>query len=79
MKKDGAKSAVPPPKPDFGLPDRLLPIAAVEQLAGLSRSMIYRLERRDKFPKRFKPGGVASRWSEQEVLAWKAELSAARG
>ena len=52
-------------------PDRLLPLKAVKQISGLGKTMIYQLEREGKFPKRFKPGGVASRWSEREILEWK--------
>lgn len=63
---------------NFGLQDRLLPLKAVKQLSGLGKTMIYQLEKEGKFPKRFKPGGVASRWSEREIMEWKAQLAAAR-
>jgi prophage regulatory protein len=58
--------------------DRLLPLTAVMDIVGLGKSMIYRLEREGKFPQRYKPGGSASRWSEQEVLAWRIEQRVAR-
>lgn len=57
--------------------DPLLPIADVERIAGIKRAMIYRLIKRGEFPKQFKPGGFASRWSEAEVRAWRAEQRAA--
>ena len=51
--------------------DDLLPITEVKRIAGIGKTMIYRLEREGKFPKRFKPGGYASRWSRHEVMAWR--------
>ena len=63
---------------DFDLEDRLLPLAAVMQLSGLGKTMIYQLEREGKFPKRYKPGGVSSRWSEREIMEWKGKLAAQR-
>lgn len=52
--------------------DRLMPMKQVEEMTGLSGRQIYRLVRAGTFPKQFKPGGHASRWSESEVLAWRA-------
>jgi prophage regulatory protein len=60
------------------LPDRLLRLAEVELFTGLGKTTIYALERQGKFPRRFKPGGAASRWSQQELIDWKEKLSAAR-
>lgn len=51
--------------------DRLLKLDEVKALVGLGKTMIYRLEAAGKFPKRFKPGGSATRWSEREVKAWR--------
>lgn len=51
--------------------DELLPMAEVKRIAGIGKSMIYRLERQGRFPKRYKPGGYASRWSRREVLDWR--------
>lgn len=51
--------------------DRLLRLDEVKDIVGLGKTMIYRLEREGRFPQRFKPGGCASRWSEQEVIAWR--------
>lgn len=64
---------------DHSLADRLLPLAAVMEIAGLGKTMIYRKMREGTFPKACKPGGVSTRWSENEVVAWKAEVMAARG
>lgn len=58
--------------------DRLLPIARVVEVAGLSRAMIYRKTRAGTFPAPYKPGGVASRWSESELRAWKGQVFADR-
>ena len=55
---------------DYGLEDRLLPLDAVMQIAGIGKTMIYRLMRDGKFPKSCKPGGASTRWSEREVKAW---------
>ncbi len=51
--------------------DRLLRLAQVIEIAGIGKTMIYRLIRQQKFPQPFKPGGYASRWSESEVEAWR--------
>lgn len=53
--------------------DRLLRLEEVKVIVGLGKTRIYALERAGLFPRRFKPGGSASRWSEQEVLSWRAE------
>ena len=60
------------------LNDRLLRLAQVIEVVGLSKAMIYRLAREGRFPKPYKPGGVASRWSEREVREWRAALRQAR-
>lgn len=52
-------------------PDRLLRLPQVIEIAGIGKTMIYRLMRQQKFPQPFKPGGYASRWSESEVAAWR--------
>lgn len=51
--------------------DRLLRLNQVIEIAGIGKTMIYRLMRQQKFPQPFKPGGYASRWSESEVTAWR--------
>ena len=80
MAKD-RRSAAPrelPRQIDFGLEDRLLPLEAVKQIAGLGKTMIYRKMREGTFPQSCKPGGASARWSEREVQAWRAEVLAAR-
>lgn len=64
---------------DHSLADRLLPLSAVKELAGIGKTMIYRKMREGTFPKCCKPGGASSRWSEREVVAWKEAVMAARG
>ena len=54
-----------------GAPDRLLRLSEVKEITGLGKTMIYRLIRAQRFPRPFKPGGYASRWSEREVAAWR--------
>lgn len=51
--------------------DELLPIGEIKKIAGIGKTMIYRLERAGSFPQRYKPGGYASRWSRLEVLEWR--------
>ena len=76
-------AAAPPPpvkrEVDHSLADRLLPLSAVMELAGLGRTMIYKKMKAGTFPKCCKPGGASSRWSEREVMAWKDAVMAARG
>jgi prophage regulatory protein len=63
---------------DYGLDDRLLPIDAVIQLAGIGKTMIYRKVREGTFPTPCKPGGCSTRWSEREVTTWRERVLAAR-
>lgn len=63
---------------DYGLDDRLIPIDAVMQLAGIGKTMIYRLMRDGKFPRSCKPGGASTRWSEREVREWRDAVLAER-
>lgn len=58
--------------------DRLLPIARVTEITGLSRAMIYRKIQQGTFPAPYKPGGVASRWSETELREWLTRLASER-
>jgi prophage regulatory protein len=48
---------------------RMLKIAEVEQLVGLSRPSVYRRMKDSSFPKSKRLGPRASRWSENEVVA----------
>lgn len=52
--------------------DRLLRLREVAQIAGLSRTAVYRAEADGRFPKRRRIGLRAVAWSEAEVLAWIA-------
>lgn len=63
----GRSSAVPAKPPR----DRLLRMADVAEMTGLSRRMIYRLVADGRFPQQYKPGGWSSRWSESEIVAWR--------
>lgn len=56
-------------------PDRLLSIAQVEALVGLSRRTIIRLRAKGLFPNPIVIAG-ANRYSEAEVQAWIAEQKA---
>jgi prophage regulatory protein len=60
----------PQPKPQPIGPPRLLRFPAVRARTGLSRSTIWRLERRGAFPRhrRISPNAVA--WLEQDVSEW---------
>ena len=60
------------------LNDRLLKLAQVLEITGLSKAMVYRLVGQGKFPGPCKPGGIASRWIESEVRAWREQVEAAR-
>lgn len=63
---------------DYGLDDRLIPLDAVIQIAGIGKTMIYRKMREGTFPKACKPGGASTRWSENEVRAWREKVLAER-
>ncbi|MEH3046142.1 helix-turn-helix transcriptional regulator [Sphingomonas adhaesiva] len=58
--------------------DDLISLEEVKRLAGIGKTMIYRLERARRFPQRYKPGGHASRWSRREVMEWRADQRQAR-
>ena len=60
------------------LNDRLLKLEQVKEITGLSKAMVYRLVGQGKFPEPCKPGGIASRWVESEVRAWREQVEAAR-
>ncbi len=50
--------------------DRLIALPEVIDIAGIGKTMIYRLVRKGRFPQPFRPGGFSTRWSELEVRAW---------
>lgn len=58
--------------------DRLLRLSQVMEIVGLRRTRIYALVKLGEFPAPCKPGGSASRWSENAVLAWVANCTAAK-
>jgi len=60
------------------LNDRLLRLAQVLEITGLSKAMVYRLVSQEKFPKPCKPGGIATRWVESEVRVWREQVEASR-
>lgn len=60
------------------LNDRLLRLAQVLEITGLSKAMVYRLVSQEKFPRPCKPGGIATRWVESEVRNWREQIEAAR-
>ncbi|MEO6248926.1 MAG: AlpA family phage regulatory protein [Sphingomicrobium sp.] len=64
--------------PGYSPADRLLRLGQVIEIVGLGKTMIYRKVRSRTFPQPYKPGGVATRWSEKEVFAWLAALGSER-
>lgn len=54
--------------------ERLLRIAEVSRRVGLGKTMIYDLIAKGRFPAPYKISPYASRWSEQEIVAWIAEV-----
>ena len=58
---------------DNALQDRFMREAEVRRLTGLSRTTRWRLEKRDKFPKRRQISDNAIAWLESEVRAWMVE------
>lgn len=55
-------------------PERFLKLDEVKRRAGLGKSMIYRLIQEGKFPAPYKLSPAASRWCEQELMAWIADV-----
>ena len=51
-------------------PLKLLRFEAVQERIGLSRSTIWRLERRGQFPKHRRISANAVAWVEDELVAW---------
>jgi prophage regulatory protein len=52
------------------IPMRLLRFPAVRDRTGLSRSTIWRLERRGEFPRHRRISANAVAWVEEEVASW---------
>lgn len=59
-------------------PTRLLRLPEVVRLTGYSRDSIYRLGRRGQFPRRVQLSDRASRWREDELIAWIEARTAER-
>ena len=57
---------------------RLITLAAVSEITGVSSATIYRLMRAGQFPRPVKIGVQAVRWRHDEIEAHIAELSKAR-
>ena len=51
-------------------PERFLKLEEVKRRVGLGKSMIYRLIQEGRFPAPYKLSSFASRWSDQEIVAW---------
>jgi len=59
-------------------PERLLRLADVKARVGLGKSKIYELIAEGCFPKPYKLTATASRWRENEIEAWLAEVISSR-
>lgn len=55
-------------------PERLIKLAEVCRRIGLGKSMIYAMTKEDRFPAPCKTSPFASRWSENEIVAWIADV-----
>lgn len=62
-----------PPTPDRAAPLKLLRFPAIRERTGLSRSTIWRLERRGAFPRHRRISANAVAWIEEEVNGWIRE------
>lgn len=58
--------------------DRLLKLQEVMAIVSLAKTKIYQLVGQGMFPKPFKPGGHATRWSEREIYDWLASCGSER-
>jgi prophage regulatory protein len=58
---------------------QLFRLKDVEQLTGLSKSSVYRLEAVKQFPQRVKLSVRCSAWKSDEILAWMASRPRAKG
>jgi prophage regulatory protein len=58
-------------------PQRLLRLRDVCRTTGLCRSMIYKMQAENRFPRRVKIGLRAVGWLEDEVAPWLADRVAA--
>ena len=59
---------------------KLLRMKNVEQVTGLHRSTIYRMEKKGKFPKRIHIGGYIVAWPESMIQEWiKQQIEKSNG
>jgi len=58
--------------------DRLLKLNDVKEVVGLGKTFIYKLIQEGQFPAPYKPGGTASRWSENEISDWLSACASQR-
>jgi prophage regulatory protein len=58
--------------------ERIIRKTEILNMLGLSDSTVWRMERAGKFPKRIRIGKSCG-WFESEILAYLADLGAARG
>ena len=59
--------------------ERLLRRRQVEEITGMSRSSIYRLMQKGKFPRPVRIGPAAVRWKASDITAWMESRPVARG
>ena len=57
-----------------GQSERFVKLVEVKRRVGLDKSMIYRLIQEERFPPPYKISPSASRWSDQEIVAWSAAM-----
>jgi prophage regulatory protein len=55
-------------------PERLIKLDEVCRRVGLGKSMIYDLIKNGRFPRPYKISPYASRWSENEIVAWIVDV-----
>jgi prophage regulatory protein len=48
------------------------------EIIGFGKTRVYEMIKAGEFPSPCKPGGSASRWSENEVMAWVADCASQR-
>ena len=54
----------------LALPQRLLKLPEVCHQVGVGKTMIYALIKQGQFPKPYRIGAGAARWSQHEIEAW---------
>lgn len=55
-------------------PERLIRLDEVCRRVGLGKSMIYKMIQEGRFPRPYKISPFASRWSENEIVAWITDV-----